>query len=496
MAITWNQPVQPVATKSGGGIKWNNPPPTPPAGQTAFGASQGALGHSQSLMDSVGGFYNDIKTGIAKNAGSQLMSAGAQHAGPIGAGMAAAAPEWNKYMQEGEAAMQPQGVGQQIGNVEGNVAPILMGGEGIVNGIKSIPAMVDAVRAKGVVGLAKEGFEGAKNIINSFAENRADKAALETSQRAIIPKMTSTEAGNYTMVNPTRGAAYPDMSADKAHMEAADAVKHIVKGVDKNADKIAVEDRIAHVAENEAKPLLAQKTPLNFEDIRGKMMLNEPPTNFKQPGEPNKAAMTSWDNTREVMLNHLADYMTKAATKEGDFGAQTDTNHLWDGIKSATDKAERELKMDFGTSEYAGKKAAIEAFRRDGMQILGDSIRFPGQMDLLNKAEEFVQHARGSGIQLSTPEQRTAFIKQMGLRSTPESEKTAADFEGKISQLKNLYKAKDNLSTWMGQYLQENQSWAQKNPIKASALKGGAAVGVGLTGAGVVGAEAKKMLGL
>lgn len=475
--------------------------------------SQISLGHSQGLLESFGNFESGIMPGIAKSVGSTVkgMSDIGQTVAQTGTnaaihGMNAVTgghvPDMQAdYMPEVNQALQPHGAGEQTGNVIGQVGQFLGAGgldlaKGAVGAVKAIPAAIDAVKAEGIGGLLSKGFQGAKTAIQGLANQKADAAALDTAQKAIIPKLSSGEMQDAKIITPSKGAPYVDMTGDPKHMEAANAVKGIVKGNDVNVDKTAVENRITHVAENEIKPTLTQnKVPLNYADVRGKMELSNPPINFKQPGQPNAAAMTAWDNTREVMLSHLDDFMTKQATKEGDFGSQTDMNHLWDGLKSAADKAEAEIKADFGTPEYQGKKAAVQAFRADGYQLISDAQRFPGQQSLVNKAEEFVNHAKGSGIQIDTPEQRTAFIKQLGLQSTPEGEKNAAFFDNKISELKNLYRAKDNISTWIPDYLKENQTMAQRHPIASGALKLGLGVGLGGTALGVAN-EIKNQAGL
>lgn len=201
MAITWNQPVQPVATKSGGGIKWNNPQPTLPEGQTALQSAQGALGHSQGIMDSIGNFASGIMPGIAKSGASALMQAGAQHAGPIGAAMSANAPEWSQAMQAGEQAMQPQGAGEQVGHAIGEVGQFLGAGgldliKGGIAGVKALPSLYDAVKAEGVGGLVSKGFSGARNLVQDFAAKRADKAATQSSIDALSPKLEGKKLVN------------------------------------------------------------------------------------------------------------------------------------------------------------------------------------------------------------------------------------------------------------------------------------------------------------
>lgn len=438
-----------------------------------FREAQTALTTSQKAFDASQVFYSPLQNvatgqqdqtlqhsiGAAKGALGEFASAGAQNAGPIGADMKAHA---NGFFDDLDTTLKPTNTAQATGMADTQLGAMLLGG------------------GKAIKELAK-----GTGLADWFASRAATKE-LNNTVKSITPKLTSREMEGANVITPKRGAPYVDMSSDPTFVERAKTVQGLVKGKDKNIDVRAVEDRISQVAQDELKPHLAQnKVPVNFEDVRTKLSLTTPPDNLK--GISNEAAKTAWDHAREVMLGNLDTTLKREATKVGDFTAPTDMNHLWDAAKVATDKAERELKFDFGTPQYAGTKAAVQQFRGDIYQFIEDALKYPGQMERLNQAEEFVQRARGTGIQLDTPEQISAFLKQMGITTDADSIANASFFKNKIKELRNLYGVRDDLRTWLPDYVKGNQQFSQRHPHLTKAGE----IGIAATGLGAIGAAGK-----
>lgn len=415
-----------------------------------------AGGHGNELMEPAKG---GIKSGL-----QEIFSVGAGHAGPVGEGMRQAAPEWAKAMDTFEGSLKPSNTSQAVGAGQMGLAEMFLGG------------------GKGLKMLGE-----ATGLSGFFAGRKAAKELKNTVQ-AITPKLTSGEMEGANVITPKRGAPYIDMSNDASHVKKAKRVMGIVGGKDKNVDLHAVEDEIGRVAEDQLKPHLAgNKVPFNFEDLQNKMKLTTPPDNLK--GTNNLAAKKAWDHAREVMLGHINDFMTRSAKKTGDFTSQTDLNDVWDAFKSSTDKAERELKFDFGTPQYSGTKAAVQQFRADGYQLIEDAMKYPGQLEQVNRAEEFVKHAKGTGIQLDTPQQVKGLLEQLGITTDSEAIAKATFFKDKIAEMRDLYGVRDNLRTWIPDYIRNNDTFAKRNPIKTDVFKYGA----GLAGGGAALYGAKKL---
>lgn len=186
------------------------------------------LGLSQSLVDKSRGvtdFTSGIFPGIAKSIGSNLMQAGAQHAGPIGAAMSANAPQWAQYMQQGEQAMQPQGAGEQVGHTVGEAGTFL---------------------GTGGLDLIKGGLDLAKGlpILKNFLNNRTAKIALD----AVISTpetMTSNEltAALKERIDPHAAGGGSLMPSDTENRAAellkGSVGKNVVKNVPIISEKIA-----------------------------------------------------------------------------------------------------------------------------------------------------------------------------------------------------------------------------------------------------------------
>jgi hypothetical protein len=222
MAITWNQPVQPVSSggSSSGGIKWNNPPPAKETGETALGTSQAALSHSQSMMDKIGGGIKDFSIGVTKdlirtgndfsNMGQNVAEGATNTAiGGINAVAGTHIPTVNAQPELAQNTKQigdltksdnpMQAFGQTASQVAQFAAPVVEGAKLGYAAIKAapeaariIPAAYDALKSGE---LFSNGLKGARGIVQDYAEKRAAKQANSYALKITAPRLTPTEAG-------------------------------------------------------------------------------------------------------------------------------------------------------------------------------------------------------------------------------------------------------------------------------------------------------------
>lgn len=196
---------------------------------SSYDQSQGALTHSQSVQDMLqsamktplqriaegnGQDNLQVAAGAAKQAMHEFSMAGAQNAGPVGAGMLAAAPEFAKNIDAFNQATKPQGALQNTGAAQ--------------TGIVSALATPESIGAnKGTA-------------LSSYLVKRAAEKETSNVVKALTPSLTKLElqdmvaAGKGTVGK--FGTPSVDFTKDPNFMKMVDATKGIVKG------KSAVED--------------------------------------------------------------------------------------------------------------------------------------------------------------------------------------------------------------------------------------------------------------
>lgn len=316
---------------------------------------------------------------------------------------------------------------------------------------------------------------GIGNKISDYIENRN----LNKSINAISPKLTAGEMeASPNVIKPRFGAPKVDFTKDKALKAIAQDTKGIVKGKSAIDDKNALRAAIETASEKEIKPFLAEnKVPANFEDLQKKLEMVHPQSSLK--ADP--TASKTYDRVREEVQANIYSSLKTAAKNKGDFGSSTDFNDVWNARKILDTKAEEELGTRvFGSAEYTGAKAAIQDLRQGLTQYIKDSLQFPGQMEDVNKMQEFLQVARGRGIDIGSTEAKM-LMEQMGIKATPEGIARAKTFEDTMGKVSNYYKAIDNISTKVPDEIRANATFGKRHPVIQKVLQGlGIGSGIGL----------------
>lgn len=348
----------------------------------------------------------------------------------------------------------------------------------------------DQVVGKGIEFGLEMGAGGAKSLaegtakvgqatlggFKGFLENRAAKNTIS----ALTPKMTSGEMeAAPNVLKPRIGAPRIDMTKDKGFMEMANDTKGIVQGKSAINDKNALQGAIKKDSEELRGHFDQNKVPTHFSNLIKKLELVQPQQSLKS--DPN--AFGTYSRVRNEVQDSIYQSMKSKAKGAGDFGSKTNPNDFWESMKILDKKSEEELGTKvFGTPEYTGAKSAIQDMRQSLMQYARDSLKFPGQMEQVNKMQEFVQVAKQRGIEIDSFDQFKGLMKDMGIKNTSEDVSRAAYLEEKMRKMSNYYKAIDNVSTKVPDEIRANNTFGKRHPLLKTAAKGVAGtLGVGAT---------------
>lgn len=224
--------------------------------------------------------------------------------------------------------------------------------------------------------------------------------------------------------------------------------------------------------------------PANFADMRDYLETNRPTSILqKDPG-----AIEAYNRSTQNALDTLYKTMKDSASETGDFGANTSGAD----IRQARIKIDKQITDElgentFGTPQYKGIKAAEIDTRNLLNRMSEDMLRYPGQMEELNKMNDFINQAKGRGIEvdMSDPEVKANLEKRFGLKTTPEDEANAQQLANQHQKMSKLYEARDNMIDKYQTNVGKNkiQTYLKQNPGKAKVIKriaGGTAIGLGI----------------
>lgn len=335
------------------------------------------------------------------------------------------------------------------------------GGTDLLNKIPSAPGdLASAVKNK-VVGTPAE-----------VAQNKAD-AALNKSVQDTMPlqdKQTRTaqmENGQATrkgvmgkvVATPTAqdvqvgAAAHPFITGQKDPVMQINSLVNGVKDVSAKTD--------AFLNEN--------PTQAHMSDIQTYVEKNNVPnaTLKNNPG-----AMEQYKITTANAMDTLNSTLKASANKTGEFTGPLSGAD----IRAARIKIDQQIKDElgattFGTPQYAGIKAAAVDSRNVLNRMNEDLLRYPGQLDALNKYNQAISDFTEKGIKIN-PEIEQGLKDHYGLKSTPAGEANAQKLAEGHKLMENLYTARDNMVAKNQSMMGKNwvQNWIKNNPGKAKAI--------------------------
>lgn len=279
--------------------------------------------------------------------------------------------------------------------------------------------------------------------------------ALATSIRDVMPLENKA-----TRIDALRNT-YPDSAAGKGgvaregvfgksstqynpeDIERGSVAHTYINGVKDPVAKIgAVNQGISDVSDKVDNFLDKNAAPANFADMRSYMETNKPSATLrKDPG-----ASESYERATQDALDTLYTTMKKTANETGDFGANTSGSDIRNARIAIDQQITKELgENTFGTPQYRGIKAAEIDTRNLLNRMSEDMLRYPGQMEQLNKLNDFVSSAKGRGIDIdmSNPEVKQGLEKTFGLNPTGEA--SAQKLANAHKVMSHLYDARDNM---------------------------------------------------
>lgn len=444
-----------------------------------------------------------------------------------------------------------EGISGKAGEVVGTVAPYLTGAgeeEGVVAGGKVLAKTGSKVAgwlaghlptfaANTAIGTAQtkniksgaeqavgaevgqEALKGVGKYI-SGAAGRAEKALTDALTPRVVGKGYEKAATKAKPSEPSLfGKAGVDGDITKSVQNAKTAVQNVATALGKKTKDIIksgsgqitknfnrVTDAIGEYAQNVVKPFL-QKSGVNynFSDLRDALSLVKPSQDLKG------AALKTYNEVREQMLSAVANKVspeTKGGTSLTALrkmapggtvpskvtGGDPD---FWDGRKIIDDIGNEATKGKmFGTEEASGAAKAWSDFRAAYKNYLSDAFRYPGQMDKVNRANEFLSTQQVKGMNKEGWD-ISDFEKQFGLSPSQQSAEAQQEWDSHMSNLEGLYQGRSNLSTGLNTERGKTslQLWTKAHPTTIGIAKktaGTAATAVGL-GLGYEGAQ--KLLG-
>ena len=353
--------------------------------------------------------------------------------------------------------------------------------EAVLGGIETatLPGM-----ATGIISGTEKGLLSLQKSIKAGQQARkiAQEAKLLKENIDIVaPKLTPNEMTEalaqgkvVNKVKPLTKTVVQDFSNDPDVVKIAQDTKGTFVGKTSSENLNLGRQFIENTSETVVKPFLSgNKVPFHYQTFIEKMNMVHPSSSFNN----NPTAFQTYNRVREEIINSVAENLKRIASKTDDYGNLADLNDVWDARKILDAKATSELKnFQFGTPEYTGVKMAVQDMRSAFKDFILDSLQYPGQMDKVNKMQEFLQvfRARGGSI----PNEKTA-IKllqdQFGIQTTPEDVARMAFFRDNMDKLTSYYRAVENLAVKARAEIGTNRwtRFSKKNPTTSGVIKYG-----------------------
>ena len=372
-------------------------------------------------------------------------------------------------------------------------------------------------------GLAEVG-QGVLKGVSKYvagAAGRAEKSLTEALTPRITGKGYIKAAGAVKPAEPSIfGKAGIDGDATKDVQRAKTAIMNVADTLGKKTKDIIksgaaqatknfnrVTDTIGEYAQNVVKPFLQKSgVDYNFADLRKALELVKPSNDLK--GE----ALQTYNETREQILNAVANKVssqTKGAKNlttlrslvSGDgsvpqkvTGGDTD---FWDARKIIDDIGNETTKGKlFGSDAHTGASKAWADIRAGYKNYLSDAFRYPGQMENVNKANEFLSNSQTAAMD-KTGWNIEDFEKQFGLKASETTAGAQKQWDSFMENLEGLYKGRSSIATKLNTERGKStlQILAKEYPGVAKAAGAAALGAAGAVGAGGVYEAGKDLLG-
>ncbi len=419
----------------------------------------------------------DVGKGAAKQALKDFSSAGAQNAGPVGAAMKENAGGFFDPLEE---VTKPTNAAQKEGALNTTIAEIALPAPKVTKEVvKGATAAVDA--AKGLGGTEIEKLT--KALTPTLTPTKILKGTNEAAKGGEV-----FDAG--AMESVKRSVSAVQNVANILGKKVTDIIKPGTAKANENAARLG--QAVGEYAKNTVTPFL-QKSGVNynFTDLKKAIELAKPSEALG--GE----SLATYNKVRQRIIATIANHvgpetknirtvsdLRKAAEGTGEVAAKVMKGDVsfWDARKIIDQIVEEETKgKAWGDATVLGAKAAYKDMRTAFAQYLTEAFRYPGQMEQLNKANEFLKSERVMKMD-KTGWNLDQFEHQFGLTRNPATESAAAEWEKHMQNMSGLYDGISNITTRAAK--EYNKSWltifAKEHPtlIKGAEITAGA-VGLG-----------------
>ncbi len=497
-------------------------------GGAMMSSAKNIAGGVGSFAKAIGTGIEDIGIGVAKSAAGLV-----NDVQDIGYGvtntLGLTKPKENQPIFS-ESMTKPKGIMQNIGKFAGDVAPYLTGvGEekAAATGIKTATKVAETLgkeatdivpKAAGwlakhsitggintLIGTVQAGgdlVKGAENaIIGEIAGSGLKKVTGYIANRAarttkgiidaITPKLTGNDykeaagLGHISAPDFEKGGgedgtkmpyvtkavtAISDM-AKSLGKKTTDIIKTGSAQVTKNLERVG--KTIGEYSEKVVKPLLAKNpVPFNFEDFRNAMSLIRPDASFKAGSAEGKV----FNDIKERMIGIMANTLRKS----GKTDPMMNFDEFWNG-RILIDKLGKEEISNkiFNSPEYMGAKGAFQNMRQGVAQYIKDSFRYAGQMDKVNKMNDFIQTSIKRGINI-TEDMMPALKQQFGIVEDKAKAALADEWDKHMDNMHSAFDAIENLKSKVGTEKGKTvyELWLKSHPVLREAAKIGLGVGV------------------
>lgn len=415
------------------------------------------------LFPSIGDAYHDLKGDSTKT--------GLQQAGDLGSTALSAAtliPGVDVVAAPLKAALlggKAIEAGAEGANLASKAAPGLLGGigknaalggaYGATQGIGSgstDPTEIAGDATIGAVGGAALGVGG--KAISGLLGKASEDGTLQKAIQDTMPlenKATRIDAMRNSMPGEQGGVTRKGLLGTSTIIPSDEDIargKAVVPYLNGEKDPVAQVQNLNKGIQDVSKEtdsFLDQNTaPANFADMRNYMETNKPTASLQK----DPVALENYNRATQDALDTLYATMKKTAKASGDFGSNTSAADIRAARIAVDQQISKELgENTFGSPQYKGIKAAEIDTRNLLNRMSEDMLRYPGQLEKLNKLNDFVSasRARGIDVDMNNPQVRSQLERQFGLTMTQETEAAAQKLSDAHTQMSHLYDARDNV---------------------------------------------------
>lgn len=354
-------------------------------------------------------------------------------------------------------------------------------------------------------GLPIQGAKAGSKLASNVVEN-TPKRELQGMTDALTPVLKPTQLSNAIGASAKKGEEFNASATQQVQrvvqavhdaasalgQKATDIVKPGIQQAKSNGARIG--QAIADYSKNVVTPFIAKSgVNYNFADLSKALGIVKPGETLTGP------SLTSYNNVRQRILSAVAtkvgpevkgmislSALRNGATEGGTVPAKAleGDKDFWDSRKIIDQIVNEETKgKAWGDATVVGAKAAYKDMRDGFAQYLSDAYRYPGQMENVNKANDFLSTPQvakmdKTGINIGEVE------KQFGLTPSAQSEANSAEWEHHMQTMSSLYDGIANTTTRAAK--EEGKSWLSLFTSQHPLLVKGLEVGAGAIGAGAL----------